>query len=122
MKSMYILLDQDLRVKEFIPEIDETFPDIPLDQRYSPEFISQLIYIEDTAGIDYGYKFNEETKVWKYAEPSTYSSARNTETILLEKVAILEEENKTLKAQYDAVIDYVNMMLGVDSISEKEGI
>ena len=54
MKYAYII---DNRVNQIIEEFDEDFPSIPINERYSPEIIKNLVVIpkdlEVTEGMDY---------------------------------------------------------------------
>lgn len=54
MKYAYII---DNRVNQIIEEYDEKFPNIPIDERYSPEIIKNLVEIpkdiEVVEGMDY---------------------------------------------------------------------
>lgn len=43
---MYLLLDNN-QVKEIIPEIDPSFPEITIDKRYPSSFIEKLIKVSD---------------------------------------------------------------------------
>lgn len=63
---MYILLE-DNKVKEIIPDVDPAFPDIPVEQRYSAEFIENLLYVEDSVEVKQNYEYDPETG--KFSEP-----------------------------------------------------
>jgi hypothetical protein len=53
----YILLD-DLSVAEIIPAEDPIFPDIPLEERYAPDFIAQLLPVEDTVEVEQNWIYD----------------------------------------------------------------
>ena len=99
---MYVLLDEYLRVKEFIPEFDEKLPGIPISKRFPPELVESLIYVEDGTNIAEGYKFNEETGIWEYLEVVDVI-ANDYKVTLDSRVSALEKENKLLKEQNEAL-------------------
>lgn len=95
---MYVILDEYLRVREIIPEIDEKLPGVSILERFPLELIETFVYVEDGTDIAEGYKFNEETGIWEYLEISeepiiTYKN--NLEN----RITDLENENKLLKEQ-----------------------
>lgn len=61
MKYIYIGIENT--VSEIIPEVNPAFPDIPIEQRYSAEFLSHTIRVDDSAaeGITQGMRYNKET-------------------------------------------------------------
>ena len=48
---MYILLE-DNKVKEIIPDIDPIFPGIPIEERYTAEFVASLLHVEDETVVE----------------------------------------------------------------------
>jgi hypothetical protein len=61
MKYVYIEYD---RVINIIPEWDSTFPDIPITERYSAEFLSRCIVVDESVEVESGYLYNHETGVF----------------------------------------------------------
>lgn len=53
---MYVRLN-DTVVVEIIPDFDMDFPGVPIEKRYSKEFISKLIHIEDNVDVRIGSTF-----------------------------------------------------------------
>jgi hypothetical protein len=93
---MYVLLDKYLRVKEFIPEFDEKLPGIPISERFPPELVESIVYVEDGTDIAEGYKFNKETGIWEYLKISEEPTI-TYQNILENRIIDLENENKLLK-------------------------
>lgn len=57
----YILLDEDNTVAEIIPEFDPVFPDVSIEQRYSADFISKLVSVQDDVTVEQNDLYNPET-------------------------------------------------------------
>ena len=93
---MYLLLDENKRVKEIISDIDPLLPNISIDKRYPKEFIDELVYISDDLIIEEGYKFNEVTQLWEYADAPILDIFIEEELSLLDRVSFLEKENNTI--------------------------
>ena len=104
---MYILLDEHLRVQEFIKEEDEIFPGIPLSERYSKEFLDSLVYVDDGIYLEEGYAFNEETQSWEYLDPP-FEEYIGEENSLNTRIEELESENKLLKSQVQVLSDQMD--------------
>lgn len=66
----YVLLSAENRVVEIIPEFNPAFPDIPITERYTKEFIAGLIEVADEVELDEGwvYDFGSGTFT-EYVEP-----------------------------------------------------
>ena len=56
-KYAYIIND---KVYEIIPEKNLIFPDFTLEERYSKEFLDQLIEIPKNLQVEQGWFFNDE--------------------------------------------------------------
>lgn len=67
---MYLRFNESNIVEEIIPDIDPTFPDIPINERYPAEFISKLRYCDDGTDVETGMQYNEETDSFEYPSPS----------------------------------------------------
>ena len=62
----YVLIHND-RVHEIIPEFDPNFPGVPIEQRYSPEFLKNCLHIDEKdippiGHVKKGNKFEEPPK------------------------------------------------------------
>ena len=66
---MYILLE-DNKVKEIIPDIDPIFPGIPIEERYTAEFVASLLHVEDETVVEQNWIYDPETETFS-APPKT---------------------------------------------------
>lgn len=71
---MYLLLNDDKRVREIIPESHPAFPGVPIEERYPAALVAKLIHVEDGVEVGEGYRYDEETGAWSYADPTPASS------------------------------------------------
>lgn len=83
---MYLLLDENKRVKEIIPDLNPIFPNIPITQRYPADFISKLLHVQDDLKIEEGYKFNEESQTWEYVDPPVVYVSSSEEPTQLDRI------------------------------------
>lgn len=83
---MYILLDNNT-VKEFIPDINPTFPEIPIEKRYPTAFIERLVYVEEVMDIQEGYVYDPETGVFSPPPEPEYTEEAETEETETEPTA-----------------------------------
>ena len=58
---MYILLSGQNTVSEIIPDENPVFPGVPIDQRYAPDFIEQLIHVPDDTEVAQNWIYDFET-------------------------------------------------------------
>ena len=58
----YIYIDSNNTVGAIIPAKDANFPDVPIEQRYTKEFLSQCVVVEDAVEVVSGMSYDEETK------------------------------------------------------------
>lgn len=65
---MYILL-RDNTVSEIIPDINPVFPGIPIEDRYAPDFIAQLIHIQDNTEVYQNDIYDPETGMFSAPVP-----------------------------------------------------
>lgn len=98
---MYLLLDENFRVKEMIPDINPIFPHVPITMRYEKDLVDSLIYVADDTDVSYGYAFNEETQTWAWQDPPVYE--------VVESVSAEPTELEQLRAD----VDYIAMETGV---------
>lgn len=93
---MYIYLTDNI-VTEFVPEEDENFPGIPVEERYSQEFVSHLMQMESVEGIRTGYIYDPETQTFSappepelLPEPEPEPEPEPGQPTLTERVAAIE--------------------------------
>ena len=65
----YIRLDSKNGVMEIIPDANPIFPGIPIEQRYTAEFIATLVPVEDETEVEQNWVYDPETKT--FDEPPT---------------------------------------------------
>ena len=65
----YIRLDSKNSVMEIIPDENPIFPGIPIEQRYTAEFIATLVPVEDETEVEQNWVYDPETKT--FDEPPT---------------------------------------------------
>ena len=75
---MYILLE-DNKVKETIPDIDPTFPGVPIEERYAPDFVQGLLHVPDELGVQQNWKYDAQART--FAAPHQEEEAEETEEI-----------------------------------------
>lgn len=54
----YIMLSTENRVVEIIPEFNPIFPDVPITERYTKEFVAGLIEVADEVEVDEGWIYD----------------------------------------------------------------
>lgn len=62
----YVLLDNN-QAKEIIPSENPAFPGVPIEKRYAPDFVSQLIPVEDDVEVKQGWVYDPESNT--FSEP-----------------------------------------------------
>ena len=60
---MYILLEEN-KVREIIPDIDPIFPGIPIEERYTAEFVASLLHVEDGTEVRQNWIYDPETETF----------------------------------------------------------
>lgn len=120
----YIYVGEDFLVGSIVPEEDPVFPGIPVEHRFSAEFLKQCIPVEDSVAesIETGSKYNPESGTFYVPEPPSPPSVEenpeqpiNPDTgeeqrTYAEKLASLEEENRQLTGKLDAAIQSNQML------------
>lgn len=66
---MYIRLNDNNVVEEIIPDIDQIFPNIPINERYPADFVAELRYFDDNTEVECGMQYNGETGCFEYPTP-----------------------------------------------------
>lgn len=117
----YVYVGEDFSVGSIFPEEDPVFPGIPVEQRFSSEFLKQCIIVEDSVAdaIESGSKYDPESGTFYVPEPPSVEEnpdqpinpdAGETQKTYAEKLAALEEENKQLASKLDASIQSNQML------------
>ena len=55
-------------VRELIPDIDKTFPSVPIEQRYPADMLNKCVHVEDEADVRVGMIYNADTGEFKEPE------------------------------------------------------
>lgn len=112
---MYLLLDSNKRVKEIIPEFDDRFPGISINERYPSEFVNKLIAVDDSTKVYEGYRYNEETMVWEYANAPTTEYVSSSDYTIEQKLIDIEER---LAESDEVAIDLYESILNLSKTME----
>lgn len=56
--------DDTTHVKNILPEFDSTFPNIPITERFSKDFLESCINVPDNIEVETGYIYNKETNTF----------------------------------------------------------
>lgn len=62
------VLIENCVVKEIIPDINPIFPGVPIEERYAPDFVSQLIHVPDDTPVEQNWLYDPETG--EFSEPA----------------------------------------------------
>ena len=120
----YVYVSEDFSIGSIIPDEDPIFPGIPVEQRYSAEFLEHCIAVEDSVveAIEAGSKYDPESGTFYVPEPPLPPSvdentdqpinpeAGETHKTYAEKLAALEAENKQLTSKLNAAIQSNQML------------
>lgn len=79
----YIYVENNI-AREIVPEYDLAFPGIPVEERYSEEFVSQLI-ADDSGDVNVGWIYDPETKEFS-APPPPEPIPQNIEEAKIAKI------------------------------------
>ena len=58
---MDILRSESNYVAELIPDEDPIFPGIPIEQRYTPDFVAKLLHVADDTDVKQNQVYDPET-------------------------------------------------------------
>lgn len=61
MKYVYIV---DGKAYEIIPAINPAFPEIPIEERYSPDFLSNCVVVDEAVEVECNWLYDAETKTF----------------------------------------------------------
>lgn len=120
----YVYINEDFSVGSTIPDEDPIFPGIPVEQRFSAEFLKQCIAVEDSVAdaIEAGSKYDPESGTFYVPEPPPPPSveenpdqpinpdAGESHKTYAEKLAALETENRQLNSKLAATIQSNQML------------
>lgn len=67
----YVLLKDNI-AQEIIPECDPVFPGVPIEKRYSADFIAQLMPVEDNIAVEQNWVYDPDGKT--FAPPEENAS------------------------------------------------
>lgn len=57
---MYIYLSDNRTVVEIIPDENPIFPGVPIEKRYSPDFIQKLMHVPDSTKVEQNWIYEPE--------------------------------------------------------------
>lgn len=133
MATKYLYINADNILSEIIPDFDPVFPEIPVTERYAPDFLAQCVERTDeqisSEGIELGMLYDAEADTFKPApvpepepepKPEPEPEPEPEQPTWAERIEALERGNKTLQAQLEASIQS-NQMLE-DCLVEMAGV
>lgn len=105
---MYILLDNNA-VKEFIPDINHAFPEIPIEKRYPPAFVEKLVYVEDATDILAGYVYDPETET--FSPPPEPEYPEETEDTVEEITPTAQDDTDAMLVDHEYRLTFLELGL-----------
>lgn len=63
----YIYIDRNRVVQEFLPMFDPVFPGVPIEQRYSADFLSHVLEVPDETVVEQSWVYDPQTNT--FSEP-----------------------------------------------------
>lgn len=76
---MYILLNKNNVVQENIPDIDPTFPGIPIEERYTEDFVKRMVHVADDEQVTQGMVYDTDTGTFSLPPPPAPEETTQTE-------------------------------------------
>lgn len=113
----YIYVNDDFSVGAILCGEDPAFPGVPVEERFSADFLAKCVQVSDDTVIENGAKYDPESGTFYVPEPPAPPSvdekpeqpvnpdAGESQRTYAEKLANLEKENKLLKEQVSAQAD-----------------
>ena len=107
----YIYVNDDFSVGAILCGEDPAFPGVPVEERFSADFLAKCVQVGDDTVIENGAKYDPESGTFYVPEPPAPPSvdekpeqpvnpdAGESQRTYAEKLANLENENSKLKSQ-----------------------
>ena len=92
---MYVRLNQNI-VKEIIPDINPTFPGVPIEKRYPESFLKTCIHVEDDTVVRTGMVYNPEDNSFSVPVVNVTPTIVNLDVYKTEKIM----ESKALLSEW----------------------
>ena len=119
-------------VERVVPEFDPTFPEVPIEERYSEDFVAHLV-ADDTETVRYGYLYDADTNTFSAPRLTGYIAARtmglsgsNGSSVNVEDLTIaiaeLAEKQETDKLEMELVnrTNVEEISLAIAELAEKQ--
>lgn len=128
----YIYITDDFSVGAILAGEDPTFPDVPIEERFSADFLTKCVQVSDNVVVESHMKYNPESGTFYVPAPPPPPSveekpdqpidpgAGETQKTYAEKLSALEAENKQLSSKLEASIKSSQML--EDCLVEMAGI
>lgn len=101
----YIRINENNAVMEIIPDYHPVFPDIPIEQRYSPDFIAKLIQVSDETPVEQSWFYNPDDQTFSAPPPPEPGEPDPVPPEQVPTWEVLEKENALLKQQVQALTE-----------------
>lgn len=100
----YVFVDEVTKlVGSVVDELDSTFPNIPITQRYTEDFLRNCIAVDYATEVTIGMKYNPDTQQFEEVPPPTVDENPNIPiqptTTYAQKLEELTKKNDILSAQ-----------------------
>lgn len=95
---MYIYIEEN-KVRDIIPDRDERFPNVPIENRYAPEYLEKCVYAPDDTDVKIGMIYDPEDGSFGYPPV-------DDDLILVEPEYPSEPENVLTQDDYNMDFDY----------------
>lgn len=107
----YIYVNDDFSVGAILCDKDPAFPGVPVEERFSADFLAKCVQVSDDTVIENGAKYDPESGTFYVPDPPAPPSvdenpeqpvnpdAGESQRTYAEKLANLENENGKLKSQ-----------------------
>lgn len=116
---MYLYINPETQIlMEILPEEDEQFPDIPITERYSQEYLNQCIIRTptqiDEQGIVVGMQYDKEKDSWSVPpmpepeptpEPVSEPEPEPSDPTYNERLKTLEEGMSDMDSALNAILE-----------------
>lgn len=118
----YIYINDDFSVGAILCGEDPAFPGVPIEERFSADFLAKCVQVGDDTVIENGMKYDPESRTFYVPKPPAPPSvdekpdqpvnpdAGETQKTYAEKLTTLETENKQLTSKLEASIKSSQML------------